>query len=358
MSEPDAHRQLVAHLDELTERLSEADDPKERASIALLIAQARKEIEQAREVRGSIEQPWWKSQLLYGIAIAAFGIAAYFLEFVEPLLSKNVEIVQAEAELQKIENERQRAANEAQQQANLEQQVLNERQAQENARVKARNQELESAVEAERQKTLVANEELQSLLARVQTQEQKVVAALENRRDDTKATSAEVDAQIETIKESIDETQKAIDEAAQVADRLAHYQLVVREIDLVNCEGIVGAATARLFTVADEPVLYVDERRVWPEVLVSLECGKAHGIDVAADLLQTGSEIGLYESDGEDEEPLLMGRITLGPLARDATCDTVVAATSGSRTFSDGWCRTTFRANDGEYALVWKIESK
>ena len=88
MSRREQKDELVSQLEELTSKLVDTEDVKERAAIALLIAQARKELEQAREVREGVDRPWWKSPLPYAVSIAAFAIFAYFMEYLSPMIDR------------------------------------------------------------------------------------------------------------------------------------------------------------------------------------------------------------------------------------------------------------------------------
>jgi hypothetical protein len=118
----DPHEALAARLDALTETVTNEGDPKEQAATALLVAQARKELAQAVEVRKRIDQPWWmgrKLELLIGVVIAAAVIAGYFFTNLRPLLSadeqlalKNAEIAQKKAKIQELDTELTRQENE------------------------------------------------------------------------------------------------------------------------------------------------------------------------------------------------------------------------------------------------------
>lgn len=350
MPEPNAHEQLVGHLDELTERLAETQDTKERAAIALLIAQARKELEQAREVRGNVETPWWKSQLLYGVAIAAFAISAYFLEYVEPLLSKEQDISEARNRLQELENENQRVAN-------AEQEIRNERQRVENEAVREQLEALTARYERLRAETSAQNESLTRQLEALEQKRKAEVSTLRSQLDASEDTSAEARGRLARLERELHETEDAIVEANTRAGQLTRHFIEFKEIEIVNCEGLAGPRTALFVTIKDEPVIHINGVRVWPTNPQSHACGDVHAIGTKHGLDQEENDVVIYEWDRDLADAAAMGSFSIGPLSQPIGCERAARAHTGALATTEGWCRSVFNAHDGEYVLVWRLST-
>lgn len=208
----DPHEELALRLNALTETVTNEGDPKEQAATALLIAQARKELAQALEVRKRIEQPWWMGrqlEVLIGVAIAAAVIAAYFFTNLRPLLSadeqlalKNAEIAQKQAKIQEQDTELTRQEND------LMRMMLD-----------AREDDLKKA----RQELAVMSERFEAQLAELEAKHKADIAELQNKLAEAPQRGAETERlrdQFSAAKAELSKTQKARLEASSRTERL------------------------------------------------------------------------------------------------------------------------------------------
>jgi len=342
MSRQEQKDELFAHLEELTSKLAETEDVKDRAAIALLIAQARKELEQAREVREGVERPWWKSPLPYAIAIATFAIFAYFTEYLSPLIDRN-------AEINRIDEEINRKQAELQELENLLQERDNARISGENAEIRAQIERERRDFEEERLRMLGANESLK-------TQADKTAREMQALVDRRTADSGNSSEDLNAAEQALELARNTAQEALNRADSLRRYFLVLDQLNIENCTGVAGARLSRFLKVKDEPAIKLNDRKVWPDGTQSLECPDEHPIDRELLLDPEHNEIVVYETNQTGGNQREMGRITVTGLNEDVTCEEAGAESSGELAFAGGWCTSTFRKLDGVYSLTWKID--
>ena len=94
--------ELTEQLNILTNALQSEKDSRARAELALLIAQARRELTQEEEVRRRFEQSWWMSrtfEVVTGVAIASFLVGFFVIDNFLPLLEKETEKQRLDAEI-------------------------------------------------------------------------------------------------------------------------------------------------------------------------------------------------------------------------------------------------------------------
>ncbi len=210
----DPHEALAVRLDELTETVTNEGDPKEQAATALLIAQARKELAQALEVRKRIDQPWWmgrKLEVLIGVVIAAAVIAGYFFTNLRPLLSADVRLALKNAEI-------------AQKQAKIQEQDT-QLTRQENDRVRKMIAEREADLTKAREELTVANEGFQVQLTELAEDGEARLAELQDKLAEAQQRGAETDQdqlrdQLGAIQAALSKTQQARSEASSRTERL------------------------------------------------------------------------------------------------------------------------------------------
>ena len=208
----DPHEALAARLDELTETVTNDGDPKEQAATALLIAQARKELAQALEVRKRIDQAWWmgkKLEVLIGVVIAAAVIAGYFFTNLRPLLNADEQLALKNAEI-------------AQKQAKIQEQdtVLTR---QENDRVRTMLAAREADLTKVREELTVMSERFEAQLAKSETKRKADLAELQDKLAEAQQHGAETDRlrdQLSAAQAALSNTQQARLEASSRTERL------------------------------------------------------------------------------------------------------------------------------------------